>query len=262
MAVKVFEMVAKRIDLGKAILAGLDTYHQDIAGYGRALAVDLEEGETPVDADFQVTLLRRRVARNLENVRSLDSGVLLQVHDDDQIRLEIVSLSDAVDGKLRRVRHTTKGVYSAESLARVGLKGEFPRRPAALYERGRVVQASLRSPDMDLRPVFVLKDGEEAVVRPTQLADELEPELTDLGRALDVQRADAREAADVRSRRRQVLREFDQDIRAVVRTTQGLLRLAGRPDLAKRFRSTLPRISRRSVEQGEEEGNVTETTTP
>ena len=50
----------------------------------------------------------------------------------------------------------------------------------------------------------------------------------------------------MRSRRRGAIEEFDRDVRAIVRTGQGTFRLAGRDDLAERFRPLLRRALRRN----------------
>ncbi len=78
-----------------------------------------------------------------------------------------------------------------------------------------------------------------------QLAAQLEPELSELGALLTGRHQEKTKAADVRLRRQRVIREFDREIRAIVRMAQGLFRLAGRDDLAERFRPVLRRIVRR-----------------
>ena len=125
-----------------------------------------------------------------------------------------------------------------------GLQGNFPRSSSKLYEKALLVQTSLADLDLGLEPLIVVSEDDPANT-PVCLANQLEPELTALGRLLDTQSVENRESADVRSRRRQVIRTFDHNIRAIIRMTQGMLRLAGRDDLARRFRPTLRRIVRR-----------------
>ena len=254
MAVKITEMVAQRVDLANTLIAGIDTYLPEIsAGYGDYLSAVREEGEAEIDTGLQLVSFRRHVVRHRDALESLDLSVLGQTHDDDKVSLEIRRLAGVVDFKMRAVRHTCKGVYGEQSLARVGLKGRFPGGASRLYRRGRLVQTSLVNPDLGLEPVLDFSNDEEGVITPAQLANQLEPELTDLGLLVEARRTDNREAADVRSRRRQTIKSFDREIGAIVRMTQGMFRLAGRPDLAARFRSTLRRVRRRRGKQAEKE---------
>lgn len=87
-------------------------------------------------------------------LESLDDGVLVQTHDTDKVRFRIDKLSAAVETKLRGARHTVRGAFGLESLIRVGLAGRFPSSAPALYRRGRLVQTSLRQPDLGLDPVL------------------------------------------------------------------------------------------------------------
>ena len=80
------------------------------------------------------------------------------------------------------------------------------------------------------------------------MAAGLEPELSEFGELVEGRHQENRKSAEVRSRHRRVIQEFDRDVRAIVRMAQGLLRLAGRDDLAERFRAILRRVSRRKVD--------------
>ena len=57
----------------------------------------------------------------------------------------------------------------------------------------------------------------------------------------------------MRSRRRRRVEEFDYAIRGIVRTTQGIFRLAGRDDLARRFRPVFHRVLRKLDEAKKKE---------
>ncbi len=97
-----------------------------------------------------------------------------------------------------------------------------------------------------------LAAGEDAVT-PARLATQLEPELGQLRQFVGVRHHGRRKSADVRSRRRRKIAEFDRNVRAIVRMAQGMFRLAGRDDLARRFRPALKRILRKLDDaQGQE----------
>ncbi|HEX9732917.1 MAG TPA: hypothetical protein VGG06_13145 [Thermoanaerobaculia bacterium] len=269
MAVKLSEMVTRRVELGKGLKAGIDTAAAELAeGFGTFLNPVVAEGETPPDVHYHVVLIGRSVDHEVLKIVQADRGVLGQVHDSDTVSFDIGELADGVGLKLRAVKHTFRGLYGLDSLKRVGLKGEFPRRPLALYDRGRLVQTSLRNPDMGLQPVLDFTGEEGMVITPAVLANRLEPELTSLGHFVDTRFTDNREDAAMRLLRQRAIAEFDENVKALVRIVQGMFRLAGRPDLAARFRSTLRRLRRRleqePVDPGTETdpGTVTEPTTP
>ncbi|MCP3959901.1 MAG: hypothetical protein GY719_18815 [bacterium] len=246
MALKFSEMIALRTDLARNLEAGFDHYIDSIAaGYGDYLTPVLEEGETALDARFQLVLLKRSVTRQRQRLQSLSTGVVEQTHEDQKVSAEITERRDAVDAKLRKVRSTCRGIYGRKSLVRVGLKGEFPRGPVRLYDHAKTVKDSLGNPEIGLEPVLDLDLGDDEVTVLSQLAAQLEPELTELGDLVGDRHQERRKGFDVRSRRRRLIREFDSDIRAIVRMAQGMFRLAGRDDLADSFRPTLRRIVRR-----------------
>ncbi len=260
MALKFSEMSALRIDLAHNLEAGFDHYLDTIAdGYGAFVTPLLEEGETAPDIRFQLELLKRGVAHRRLRLEILDGGVVGQSLDDAKVRAEIGRRMGRVDGKIRLVRHFCRGYFGAHGVRRTGLKGEPPRGAWRLYKHGQTVKASLLNPDLGLQPLIELELGEGTETPQAQLANQLEPELTELGELVDGRHQENRKSADVRSRWRLELHGFDHDVRATVRTTQGLLRLAGRDDLAERFRPILRRIVRRIQKAQAEEAEAAET---
>ncbi len=254
MAPKFSEMTALRVDLAHNLEAGFDNYLDTVAnGYGAFVAPLLEEGETAPDIRFQLELLKRGVAHRRQRLEGLDDGVVGQSLEDAKVRAELERRMDRVDGKIRLVRHFCRGYFGADGVRRTGLKGEPPRGAWRLHEHGKTVKASLDNPDLGLKPQIELELGEGAEPPQAQLAQQLEPELSELGELVGGRHQENRKSADVRSRWRLEIRDFDHDVRATVRTTQGLLRLAGRDDLAERFRPILRRIVRRIQKAQSEE---------
>jgi hypothetical protein len=249
-------MILRRIELARTIAAGLDSFlDETVAVFDPYLSSVLADGETPIDVRQQLVLLRRKTDFHLESLQGLDQGVLHQTSDTDFLRVEIDVLTGKVSVKLRRVADLAKGVYGPEILTSIALDGEMTRVPLRVYDRGRRVQSILRGPDLKLRPLagFVLKvEGEPSLFSPLTLADELEPELTDLGLLVDT-RFEGRQSS-ARPRRQREVEEFDLGMRGIVRMVQGMLIAGGRPDLAKRFRLILRRAARRQSESQEGEG--------
>ncbi|MCP3964535.1 MAG: hypothetical protein GY719_42445 [bacterium] len=247
MAIKTSEMTTVRNDLALDLEAGIQEYLGDVAeGYDQFFEPFLEEGETAPDIRFQLELLRRGVARQRQQLDGIDGDVVDQSGADVTVSSEIEKATKAMLAKLGYVRDTCRGVFGKESLERIGLKGELPRYSVRLHQRASLVRRSLRNPASGLTPV--LSAGEGALT-PANLADELEPELGELGRLVGARRHGRRKSGDVRSRRRRKIAEFDTAIRAIVRMAQGMFRLAGRGDLAARFRPVIQRVIRKLEEQ-------------
>ena len=254
MTLKISEQVSQRKDLGNDLSAGIGAVLDDVAsGYGNYFAPVLAEGEQSFDARQQLVLIQRRIDGHVQDLDELDVGVVEKVHDTDKVRFEIDDLAKTVVSKTRSVRHTIRGGFGNDGVARAGLKGNYSTRPLRVYERGRLVQASLQNPDLGLKPVLNVVAGgdgrveEEAkVLVPADLAAELEPELTQLGERLKVRYSEKIEDLDARYLRQTGIEEFDRNIRAIVRIVQGIFVLAGREDLADRFTARLPRFIRRA----------------
>ena len=267
MALKFSEMTARRVDLARDLEAGFTHYLEEIAGgYGEFVAPLLEEGETAPDIRFQLQLLQRGVAQRRQHLQDLTDGIVEQSHEDAKVRSEVIERMDALDGKLRLVRHVCRGIYGSEGVNRVGLKKEPPRSASRLHEHCVTVKASLQQSDLGLEPLISIDVGEGVATPAEQMAEQLEPELSELGELVDDRHQESRKGGEVRSRRRRVIGDFDHDIRAIVRMAQGLFRLVGRDDLAERFRPLLNRVARRKTSEEEEAVDQTadtpETTEP
>ncbi len=262
MAVKFSEMCAVRTDLALRIEAAFDNYMDEIAqGYGAYLAPEIRDGEPEIDARHQLMLLRRKVQHHRQRIDSLDEGVLEQIHGDEKVRAELDQRAEAVDGKLRRVRSAYRGFYGLDNLGRVGLEGLFPRGTLRLHRHAVTVQTSLRSPELVLEPLLQLdlekKEGEDTSVA-AQLGTQLDPELSRLGELLDERHQENTRTTDARLQRQEVIREFDYNVRGIVRMAQGMFRLAGRSDLAARIRPILQRVLRKLEDQEAKEAADTE----
>ncbi len=262
MAMSFSAMTARRVDLARNLEAGLDNYRQQIAaGYTDFALPLLEDGETAPELDFHLELMKRGVARSRERLQSFESPVLEQTHEEEKVRAEIDRRQDAVSSKMRLVRRICHGIYGPKGVRRLGLKEEPERGAWMLYEQGKMVKESLGKEDLGLEPLIEIATGDDVPSPEAQMAAKLEPELSELGDLVGDRHEENRKGADVRSRRRRAFEDFDRDVRAIVRTAQGLFRLAGRDDLADRFRPILQRVSRkRKTESEPETSETTETT--
>ena len=249
MSLKFSEMTALRVDVALNLEAGFTHYLDEMTeGYGVFVTPLLEEGETVPDIRFHLEILKRGVANGRRRLQDAAPGIIDQTHEDAKVSSSIADRMKALEGKLRQVRHMCRGIYGLGGVERLGLKQEPPRAASRIYEHAKTVKTSLLKPDLGLEPLIEIEVGEGIATPPEQMAARLEPELSELGELVDDRHQENRKSVDIRLRRQQVFRDFDSGVRAIVRTTQGLLRLAGRDDLAERFRAILRRATRRQTD--------------
>ncbi len=261
MATKFSELTAHRVDLARNLEAGFDNYLEEIArGYADFAAPLLEEGETAPDVGFLLELMKRGVARSRRRLSSFEGPVLDQAHEDAKVSAEIARRQKAVGAKMRLVRHICRGFYGTKGIERIGLKDEPRYASSRLYEQAKTVKESLLKPDLGLEPMLEIETGEDVATPPAQLAAELEPELSELGELVGDRHQENRKSVDVRLRRQRALGDFDREVRAIVRTAQGMFRLAGRDDLAERFRPILQKVTRRKKTEDKAEAAADQAT--
>ena len=263
MAIKFSEMCAARTDLAFSLEAAFDNYLEEIArGYGDYLTPMLEDGETVPDVELQLVLLRRKVKHHRQLIDNLEEGVLEQVQGDEKVRAELDRQTEAVDAKLRLVRSAYRGFFGRNNLGRAGFGEKLHRGAVRLHRQAATVKSSLESPELDVKPLLetdlVDEEGRPKSMA-AHLATQLEPEVTRLGELLDERHRESGKTLDARLRRQEMIREFDFNIRGIVRMTQGMFRLAGRSDLASRIRPILQRVLRKLDDQEARENAEAET---
>ncbi len=239
MAVKITQMVGLRASMAQRFEIGIDAYLDEISGgYADYLAPVLEEEEAVFDTRSQLVLLRRRIAWHREALEALEQSVLEEEIGNVEIRQQIETLQQKLDAKLRSVRSLFRGTFGLKHFGRFGLQGAFPHRAKALARRAQAVKHALEYPDHGLERVLPL--GEDERTLRADMAINLEPELGSLVELLETRSPKKSSVtADVKSRRRQLVADFDYHVRAILKMIQGMFRLAGRPDLANQFRWNL-----------------------
>lgn len=249
MSLKISEMILQRKDQAKDLSAGVSACIDEIAaGYSAYLTHAVGEGEPPVDTRQQLELVQRSIGLELEALEGRDDKVVDKHRDNTMGSQDINVVADKVVAKMRYVRNACRA-FGPDGMERSSTKDEFPSRPLKIYERADMMQTSLRSSDLGLKPKIEIagSDGDLSGIAPDplKLADLLEPEKSELGELLNERYLDKRQGLDFRSYRQKGIRKFDKNMRGLVRIIQGTLLLAGRDDLVDRFSTKLRRFTRR-----------------
>lgn len=241
--------ILKRQRTISAVLAAFRAHVQEVLpALGERLTPFLREGETLPDFG----LVQGLVGRLLDDVRTrLVEAEKLHLDELDQDlgpRFELRQLVSTVRSKLMAIRRIGEGLFGLERSAEiVPVEGPTAENPEALWRQAELTVSRLRKPD--LASPSVALDAVDFV--PSQVADELETDVTALRQSLDAVGLERRKAESTLSARDQMVGESDLVLRGSVRLLTGYFLLAGRPDLARRIRLTLRRARRSRPEDGE-----------
>lgn len=201
---------------------------------GRVLAEMLRSflasGEVLPDMAFFVVLLGRLLRSSGNVLVERDDVYQAELSDDAAPRSERDSMVEQLQRKLVQTRDAINGVYGPVAVRRLGYTDRTPRDPEAVVRLARQVVAAI--PEMRLeRPLFsgasvdLTAMGQEL----TEGADQLQRHLEDVAR-------EVREAQVAKASRDQAMERHDANFSQVANLMVALLRLAGQPELAERFR--------------------------
>lgn len=204
------------------------------------------DGEAPASLTEPVPVpdwqgLQDFIARELERGRErlIEAGNAYEreIQEDPRQREERESVVAEAYQQLVTVRQVLEAaIGEAETLEILGVEGSTPQRPANLLERMREASVRLRRPGRlptDLRmPGMTQSWGD--------LADALDRQADELGRVLELQRAERRNAALALVAKDRAQTSFNNTYVGFTRVLDGLYIAADERELAGRLRLTLP----------------------
>lgn len=159
----------------------------------------------------------------------------------DQAALRVVTVLVGI----RRAATGHFGVDGAEEF--LNLVGRTGQDPVTLFRQGTRVMERLRSTEL-APPTSALSDG---MPDREGWAARLEPALTALEEALDTVGHEERELALTRATKAAAVEAFQQDSRALARTLEWIMVLAGRRDLSEEVRPGRLNRRARAAAEGE-----------
>ena len=189
------------------------------------------------------------IAASRQQLVDADKAHLDELSDDVGPRLERDDVVGAVRQKLIDIRQLAQVLFGpAHAIEIVAVDGLTALQPEHLWRQAEHTLSRLRSPDLNLPAASTAS----VTFDPLQLADELEPLVTALRRAIDGVEIDRREAAVTVEAKHETMASHDLLLGACGRIVTGFYLLAGRPDLADRIRVSLPGRRRQRPQDGEE----------
>lgn len=190
----------------------------------------LVSGEVFPDMAFFVTLLGRLLRTSGNVLVERDDVYQAELSDDAEPRFERDEMVEQLQRKLVQTRDAIGGVYGPVMVRRLGFTDRTPRDPEAVVRLARHVVGAIPEARFD-RPLFPGASVDLTAMGQvlTAGADQLQRHLEDVAR-------EVREAQVAKASRDQAMEKHDANFSQVANLMVALLRLAGQPELADRFR--------------------------
>lgn len=198
----------------------------------------LAKGEAQFDFPQLQRVLRRMIETSFERMVAADKAHLDELTNDIAPRLARDKAVSVLRQKLIDIRRIVLGLFGlARSSEIVAVDGATAEQPELLWRQGEHTLSHLRAPDFEMPEAST----EGVTFDRLQLADELEPPVRAVRRVIHVLEQEQRAAAATLQAKKEAMAEHDVLISACGRILSGFYLLAGRPDLARRIRTSLPR---------------------
>ncbi len=179
------------------------------------------------------------VAASRDRLVDADKAHIDELAGDVATRRERDRRVKAVRDKLIEIRGILGGLFGAERTREiVAVDGATAEQPELLWRQAEHTVDRLRDPELRL-PAATTR---AVSLDPSRFADELEPDVKGLRRAIDAVGIDVQEAALTVEVKKVAMAEHDRLMSACGRILSGLCLLADRPDLARQVRVTPPRV--------------------
>lgn len=190
----------------------------------------LRKGETMPDMAMAVHLSLRRLQASTTRLVAADEAHEAELRDDAEPRKQRDAAAQALRTRLVEVRGGFEGIYGSATVRDAGFSGETPYDPVIL---SRLAQACIKAipalklprPRIDVSPPDLKK-----------LAGELKALDDELNKHLKAVKREEGEAAVTLLAKNRATDEQDTDFVAAATVLEGLLIVAGKPELADRVR--------------------------
>lgn len=197
----------------------------------------LEEGETLPDTWVLIKALMRYLRGTLEGLVDSEISLIDGVSDEDLSRQDRDGLIAALRQAFIDARGMLRSGYGLKKALAAGFPLRVAQRALALLRQSLRVSRKLRAAGFDLgEPQYELNGGVTADV----ILSIFEPKAAALRAALDSVTKEKTMIAGTQVSKDQKMQEFDQVYGLFVSLLQAAFRMAGMPDLADRFRPTVP----------------------
>jgi|GEM_PF-855525 len=234
--------VVLRQRISEDLVAAARTHAEEV---GNRLNQDLlgtaAEGETVPDYIALLLQLGRHLEEKMQELVAADEAHLIELDDDQDPRLRREEAAADLHEKVVEIREALGGFFgTSEAGSLLGVEGPTSSDPRTLHRQAMRLLERLREPAPEL-PSLRLNGLQ---LDRAALAEELQPAVDELDRALvDIAR-ERREAESTQEQKNEKMAEVDTALRGVGRCLQGYYELSGFSMFAERIRLTRRRRGR------------------
>lgn len=226
------QVVDRQKEAQAVIAAGTTHAPAIVEGLTALLAPVLQRGEKLPDLELLLKLALRVLEGAQRDLVDADEAYQRELLDDAEPRQRRDESAAALREQLMAVRDLLEGIFGEAMARRSGFTAETPEEPVLLSRFARQVSGSIQAGTLPKPRLPGLK------INPTELSAELDARRARLDQALADVTRESKEAQAGLSARDAATASFDTLYQGVANLVVGLLRLAGKPDLAARVRLT------------------------
>lgn len=240
------KQITDREKSASAVAAVAETQANAVqAALGKLFKPHLHKGESMPDFSLLVLLVSRALDASKTRMVDADAAHDAELGDDDGYRKARDDAAAALSDKLIELRETLTGVYGAAT-ANAVLAGPTPQDPVVLSRFARDVAGALGRVKLPKPRV------KGAKIDVAETADEIEERRATLDAALKDVAREVREAQATLDAKNQALAAHDEAFAGAATALTGLLRLAGKPELAAKVRPSTRRPGQTAADTEEE----------
>jgi len=242
--------VTDRQRVAKAIVAAARTHAQEVGErLQEVLAPAVQEGETLPDLVAFQNILAHHLEMRIAAIVAADEAHLVEQDDDLDPRRRRDQAAETLHSTLVRIRAALSGAFGRDTIRELaGLQQDTALEPVVLLRQANRVLERLREPFLGLPEAQL----EGIQVDFGLLADQLQPDLDNLTRAVQDVDRELRETETSLRLKDKALDAFDEAVAGIGRIVAGLDLLAGFSRYAEKVRLSLPARRRRNTEGGDE----------
>lgn len=226
------QVVDRQKEAQAVIAAGTTHAAAIVEGLVALFSPVLQRGEKLPDLDLLLRLALRVLDGAQQDLVDADEAYQRELLDDAEPRQRRDEAAAALREQLMAVRDLMEGLFGEALVRRSGFTSETPEEPVLLSRFARQVSGSMQEVPLPKPRLPGLK------INPAELTAELDARRERLDQALADVTRESKEAQASLSARDAATASYDTRYQGVANLVVGLLRLAGKPDLAARVRLT------------------------
>lgn len=225
------------------VSAGTTHAEATAAGLGKLLKPHLAKGETLPDVGLVMILVARALEAAKIKMVEADAAHEAELGDDDAIRKARDAATAALSDKLVELREVIVGIYGGAAASTV-FPGPAPQDPVVLSRFAGEVATAVERVKLPAPRIKAKLDSAETAAELRTLRATLDATIKDVAK-------EVREAQATLDEKNQALAAYDELFGGGATAMTGLLRMAGKADLAAKVKPSTRRPGQTASDAGD-----------